>query len=127
MSAKADKLILKIFKDFHVPVEMLYYEGGKSDYITFNKIFEEARGRACYGSGKLLAFVEYYDFHIYSKNNYYEIIDEVKQKLTENGFRYSLSKSQGDLYEPDTGHNHTVLCFSINPASIKDDEDGEYD
>ena len=65
------------------------------------------------GDDTLLGYADYYDFDVYSKGNYLNIIESIKEVLTANGFVWQPSKSSMDMYEPDTGYYHKTLCFAF--------------
>lgn len=103
--------VLKNFKvnDVEIPIAFLRYKGNKTDYITYSNVDSD---NELYGDDELLNYIEYYDFDIYSKGNYLEIIKQLKKLLEANGFRWEPSLSSQDLYEDDTGYFHKTLCFS---------------
>lgn len=102
--------IEEIFTNFEVPVSFLRYNGKKTTYVTYEQIYIDS---SFSGDNELLGYVEYYDFDIYSKGNYFNIIEQVKGKMKENGFTWQPSRSSGDMYEDDTGYFHKTLCFAI--------------
>lgn len=102
--------IEEIFADFDTPVSFLRYDGKKTTYVTYEQIYID---NSFSGDNELLGYVDYYDFNIYSKGNYINLIEEIKAKLIENGFTWQPSKSSGDMYEDDTGYFHKTLCFAI--------------
>jgi hypothetical protein len=102
--------IEEIFADFNTPVSFLRYDGKKTTYVTYEQIYID---NSFSGDNELLGYVDYYDFDIYSKGNYIDLIEEIKAKLIENGFTWQPSKSSGDMYEDDTGYFHKTLCFAI--------------
>ena len=102
--------IEEIFADFNTPVSFLRYDGKKTTYVTYEQIYID---NSFSGDNELLGYVDYYDFDIYSKGNYVDLIEEIKSKLIENGFTWQPSKSSGDMYEYDTGYFHKTLCFAI--------------
>ena len=102
--------IEEIFADFDTPVSFLRYDGKKTTYVTYEQIYID---NSFSGDNELLGYVDYYDFNIYSKGNYINLIEEIKAKLIENGFTWQPSKSSGDMYEDDTGYFHNTLCFAI--------------
>ena len=57
--------------------------------------------------------MNYYDFNIYSKGNYFKIVEEVKKIMKTNGFMWQPSMSSEDIYEEDVGYYHKTLCFAI--------------
>ena len=65
----------------------------------------------------MLGYVEYYDFDIYSKGDYTNIVKSVKKLLKDNDFTYQPMRSSGDMYETETGYYHRTLCF----ATLKGD------
>ncbi len=115
-----NKILNNIFKDFTVsgkaiPVSFLRYTGDKTTYITY---MESDKDNSFSGDDELLGYVSYYDFDIYSKGNYLEIIEKVKEVLTDNGWTYQPSRDSGDLYEDDTGYYHKTLCFAITKEEV---------
>ena len=114
-----NELIESIFDGFRVnnvdiPVKFLRYDGNKTTYITYMQVNANDSLSA---DDKLINYVEYYDFDIYSKGDYTDIIAAVKQKLEENGFRWRPSWSSADLYEDDTGYYHKTLNFAIERSN----------
>ena len=110
-----NKLIEQIFNNFRVngvliPVKFLVYQGDSTTYITYQSTDID---ETLYGDDDLQNYVEYYDFDIYSKGNYFPIVDAVKELLQANGFRWQPTRSSGDLYDTDTKMYHKTLCFSI--------------
>ncbi len=117
-----NELIESIFKNFtvdgvEIPVKYLYYEGHGEPYITYGSVDND---NSFSGDDELLGYVDYYDFDIYSKGNYLDIIESVKQILKDNGFKWQPSRTSPDLYEPDTGYYHKTLNFAILREEILD-------
>lgn len=115
-----NSLIETIFKDFQVngkdiPVSFLRYTGKSTTYITYQLTDMD---NSFSGDDELLGYVDYYDFDIYSKGNYFPIVESVKNLMKQNGFIWQPSKSSGDLYEDDTGYYHKTLCFAIEREEI---------
>lgn len=109
-----NSLIEEIFKNFKVdnvliPVSFAYYDGHNTSYIVY---INSNTGDTFYSDDGLRNYVEYYDFSIYSKGNYFNIIESVKNLLGQNGFEWQPSLSSSDLYEEDTGYFHKTLCFA---------------
>ena len=100
-----------------IPVSFLRYTGKATTYITYQEIQDDTSFSA---DDELQAYVTYYDFDIYSKGNYLNIIESVKEILKANGWRYQPSMTSQDLYEDDTGYYHKTLCF----AKIKEENNG---
>ena len=110
-----NSLIQTIFNDFQVdgvsiPVSFLRYEGKQTTYITYQL---EDMDNSFSGDNEILGYVDYYDFDIYSKGNYLNIIESVKELMKQNGFMFQPSRSSGDMYEDDTGYFHRTLSFAI--------------
>lgn len=110
-----NELIQEIFQSFTVdgksiPVRFLLYQGHGEPYVTYQQIDAD---NSFSGDDGLLGYVDYYDFDIYSKGNYFPIIESVKEKLKQHGFVWQASRSSGDDYETDTGYYHKTLCFAI--------------
>lgn len=116
-----NSLIETIFTNFKVngvtiPVSFLRYNGKSTTYITYQL---QDMDNSFSGDDELLGYVDYYDFDIYSKGNYFPIVESVKNLLKANGFMWQPSRSSGDLYEDDTGYFHKTLNFAIEKEEIK--------
>lgn len=110
-----NKLIQSIFTNFYVdgvsiPVKFLKYDGKSTTYVTY---METDINNSYAGDNEILGYVSYYDFDIYSKGNYCNIVKEIKRKLKDNGFIWQPSRTSQDMYEADTGYYHKTLCFAI--------------
>lgn len=110
-----NSLIEDIFANFKVngqsiPVSFLRYEGKAATYITYELMDMD---NSYSGDDTLLGYVAYYDFDIYSKGNYFPVVESVKSLLKANGFMWQPSRSSGDLFEDDTGYFHKTLNFAI--------------
>ena len=109
-----NELIETIFNNFKVdgveiPVAFLKYEGHDEPYITYQQTDID---NSYSGDDDLLGYVYYYDFDIYSKSDYTNIIRSVKQLLKANNFEWQPSQSSADMYENDTGYYHKTLSFA---------------
>ena len=105
-----NELIEQIFQNFSVPVSFMRYDGKATTYITYQQTDIDTTLSA---DDELINYLDYYDFDIYSKGNYFSVIESVKQVMKANGFRWQPTRSSGDMYEDDTGYYHKTLCFSI--------------
>ena len=105
-----NELIEQIFHNFSVPVSFMRYDGKATTYITYQQTDIDTTLSA---DDELINYLDYYDFDIYSKGNYFSVIESVKQVMKANGFRWQPTRSSGDMYEDDTGYYHKTLCFSI--------------
>ena len=108
-------LIQTIFSGFQVngvtiPVKFLTYKGHGEPYVTYMQTDAQ---NSLSGDDALLAYVDFYDFDVYAKDNYLPIIESVKDKLTEHGFMWQPSRTSADFYESDTGYYHKTLCFAV--------------
>lgn len=110
-----NELIQSIFTNFIVdgviiPVKFLRYEGKSTTYVTY---METDISNSYAGDNEILGYVSYYDFDIYSKGNYFNIVEELKELMKDNGFIWQPSRTSNDMYEDDTGYFHKTLCFAI--------------
>ena len=110
-----NEFIESIFENFAVngksiPVKFLYYQGHGEPYVTYQQTDAD---NSISGDDDLIGYVDFYDFDVYSKGDYYPIIERVKQLLKEHDFVWQPSRSSGDFYETNTGYYHKTLCFAI--------------
>lgn len=110
-----NELIQNIFANFAVdgvtiPVKFLHYEGHGEPYVVY---MQTDADNSFSGDDSLLGYVDYYDFDVYAKGNYMNIIESVKNIMKANGFMWQPSRSSSDMYETDTGYYHKTLCFAI--------------
>lgn len=111
-----NELIQSIFKNFEVdgvkiPMAFLQYNGHANTYITY---LETDIAGPLSADDELVGYVDYYDFDVYSKGNYKNVIEQLKATLKEHGFTWQPSRSSRDMYETDTGYYHKTLCFAIH-------------
>ena len=92
-----------------VPFAFLHYEGHDDTYITYQQMDAD---NSLSGDDELIGYADYYDFDIYSKGNYLDIVESVKNLLEQNGFEWQPSQTSNDLYEEDTGYFHKTLNFA---------------
>lgn len=97
-----------------IPVAFLRYDGKKTTYITYQ---QTDANNSLGGDDRIINYVDYYDFDIYSKGNYMAIIEAVKNVLEEEGFIWQPYRSSGDMYEDDTGYYHKTLTFAIGRSN----------
>lgn len=110
-----NELIEQIFADFvvdkvSIPVAYMYYEGHGEPYVVY---MQQDADNSLSGDDELLAYVTYYDFDVYAKGNYTQIVESVKALLKANGFTFQPSRTSQDMYEADTGYYHKTLNFAI--------------
>lgn len=109
-----NELIESIFENFivenvEIPVEFLRYNGHSTTYITY---MEHSIDNPYYTDDKLSNYIDYYDFDVFSKGNYLNIIKSMKEILEQNGFEWQPTMTSTDMYEDDTGYYHKTLCFA---------------
>ena len=110
-----NELIERIFANFtvgevQIPVSFMRYDGHGEPYVVYQQIDAD---KSLSGDDDLIGYVDYYDFDVYSKGNYYPIIESIKTLLKQNGFVWQPSKSSADMFETDTGYFHKTLNFAI--------------
>ena len=108
-----NELIERIFANFSVnnvtiPVAYMHYEGHNEPYVVYA---QQDADNSFSGDDALAGYADYYDFDVYSKGNFFAIIEAVKQLLSQNHFVWQPSRSSGDMYESDTGYYHKTLNF----------------
>lgn len=99
------------FKDFEVngvkiPVEFMFYKGNKETFITFQEI-SDSPSLCC--DNECEYSVKQFDFDIYTKGNYLNILKAVKKKLKEN--EWTWVSDSPDMYESDTRYYHKTTTF----------------
>lgn len=110
-----NELIQSIFTNFEVdgvsiPVKFMRYNGKETTYVTY---METDLDNSYSGDNEILGYVSYYDFDIYSKGNYFNIVKKIKKIMKDNGFMWQPNRTSQDMYEDDTGYYHKTLCFAI--------------
>ena len=110
-----NELIESILANFtvngiEIPVSFMFYEGHGEPYVTYMQ--QDADG-ALRGDDDLLGYVDYYDFDVYARGNYLDIIESLKEILNDNGFVWMPSRSSQDFFETDTGYYHKTLNFAF--------------
>jgi hypothetical protein len=112
MTNELIETILDGFKvnDVDVPVSYMFYEGHGEPYIVY---MQQDIDNSITGDDELIGYVEYYDFDVYAKDSYADIIERLKEILKSNGFVWQPSRSSIDMYEVDTGYYHKTLNFAF--------------
>lgn len=111
--------IMSAFKNFtidgnKIPVAFLRYDGNSTSYVTF---MQTDADEALSADDNLVNYVEYYDFDVYSKGNYTNIVEGIKLILEAHGFRWQPSRDSEDMFEDDTGYYHKTLSFAIERSN----------
>ena len=109
-----NELIESIFENFtvdnvEIPVTFLRYNGHETSYVTY---MEHSIDNPYYTDDELSNYIDYYDFDVFSKGNYLNIIKSLKEILKQNGFKWQPSMTSTDMFEDDTGYYHKTLCFA---------------
>lgn len=109
-----NELIEQILANFTVddtliPVSYMFYEGHGEPYVVY---MQENADNSLSGDDELIGYVDYYDFDVYAKGNYQNIVKSLKQILVANGFVWQPSRSSADMYETDTEYYHKTLNFA---------------
>lgn len=107
-------MIQTLFQGFavdgkEIPVKFMYYIGHGEPFIVYMKTDAD---NSISGDDGLIGYVDYYDFDIYAKGNYSQIVESVIQIMTNAGWTWQPSRSSGDQYEEDTGYYHITLQFA---------------
>ena len=110
-----NELIESIFQNFtvdgvQIPVSFMFYEGHGEPYVVYMQ--QDADGSLT-ADDELQGYVDYYDFDVYAKGNYTNVVESVKAVLKANGFVWQPSRASKDMYETDTGYYHKTLNFAI--------------
>jgi hypothetical protein len=92
-----------------VPVSFMFYYGSATTYVTYMQLDKDG---TLYADDEIQGTVQYYDFDIYSKGNYFTVVDKIIELLTGAGWTYTPSRDSPDLYERDTKYYHKTLCFA---------------
>lgn len=107
--------IEQIFENFAVggksiPVKFLFYHGHGEPYVTY---MNTSAGGSLSGDDDILGYIAYYDFDVYARSNYTNILQAVFNRLKEAGYTFQPSMCSQDMYEEDTGYFHKTLCFAL--------------
>ena len=110
-----NELIESILANFtvdgvQIPVSFMYYEGHGEPYVVY---MGQDMNNSLSGDDELIGYVDYYDFDVYSRGNFLNIIESLKDVLENNGFVWQPSRSSQDFFETDTGYYHKTLNFAI--------------
>ena len=97
-----------ILANFGTPVSYMYYEGTEDTYITYMQLDKYG---SLFGDDKIIGAVQYYDFDVYSKSNYLEVISKLIDTMVAAGWTYQPSRDSPDIYERDTKFYHKTICF----------------
>ena len=111
MNELIESILANFTVDGHeIPVSYMFYEGHGEPYVVY---MEQDADGSLSGDDDLLGYVDYYDFDVYSKGNYFKIVEEIKKVLKQNGFVWQVSRSSMDMFEKETGYYHKTLNFAF--------------
>lgn len=96
-------------KDLGVPVSFMFYDGDATTYVTYMQLDKD---NALAGDDEVLGCVQYYDFDVYSKGNYLNVISNLIDLMQAAGWTYQPSRDSPDLYERDTKYYHKTICLA---------------
>ena len=110
-----NELIESILANFtvdgvQIPVSFMFYEGHGEPYVVY---MQQDANNSLSGDDELIGYVDYYDFDVYSRGNFLNIIESLKDLLENNGFVWQPSRSSQDFFETYTGYYHKTLNFAI--------------
>lgn len=105
--------IVNLFTNFTVagkaiPVKFARYIGTADTYVIFQNTHDND---PLEGDGELLGVYKYYDFDVYSKNNYRPILNAIRQTLWEAGWIYCPTLCGPDMFDEQTGFYHKTIVF----------------
>lgn len=101
--------IEKILENFEVPFSFKRYGGSAETYITYQETHHDP---VLNGDNKIMYLIYHYDFDIYSKTDYTNVIEHLKILLLQNGWTWEPDSDSEDMYEDDTGYFHKTICFA---------------
>ncbi|MBT2696346.1 hypothetical protein J7E79_02705 [Bacillus sp. ISL-40] len=102
-----NSIIINALKTLGVPVSFQNYKGSATTYIRF---FEYNQNGALHGDDQELKSAHFIQVDIFSKGDYTELTNQVKQKLKEIGF---IRTMETEMYERDTDFFHKVIRFNF--------------
>lgn len=100
-----NKLVIEALKSLNVPVSFQKYNGKESTYITFFNYLEHGEQ---YADNEEKATGYYIQVDVWSKNDYTELVEKVKNYMKAAGF---IRTSAADLFESDIKIYHKALRF----------------
>lgn len=102
--------LLSPFEADGIPVRLLFYNGQKNSYITFEQTDAD---ESLSGDDTLLGYVDYYDVDVYTQGNLNKLVNRVKELMVDGGFVWQVSRTSQDMYDETTQYYHKTLCFAI--------------
>jgi hypothetical protein len=101
--------IENILSSLKVPFNFLYYSGNAETYITYQQTDKE---NPLAGDDEIIGYIMAYDIDVYSKGNYFPLIENLIHIMTLNGWTYQPTRESADMFENDTNYFHKTICFA---------------
>lgn len=92
-----------------ISVNFMFYDGDDDSWVIYSNVDNY---HSYSGDDELLGYVTYYDFEIYSKGNFTNILRAVKAILIANGWTFQPAKSSNERYDRDSRVYSKTLCFA---------------
>lgn len=89
-----------------IPIAFRKYSGSEETYVVW---YNDGNVPVFSADDKIIYSVNSVEFNIYSKRNYLDIVDKLKDILEENDYLWTGDSE--DLYEEDTKYHHFVMTF----------------
>lgn len=102
-----NKLVVEALKPLKVSVSFQKYKGKENTYITFFNYLEQGEQ---YADNEEKATGFYIQVDVWSKNDYTELVEKVKNAMRAAGF---MRTSAADLFEDDIKVYHKAMRFFI--------------
>ncbi|GMO34272.1 MAG: hypothetical protein Pg6B_04660 [Candidatus Azobacteroides pseudotrichonymphae] len=110
--------IEQIFKDFEVdgkqiPIFFMNYSGKSDIYLTYYTWIEKP---LAFSDDEYQEEISHITIDVWSKTNYKQIAEAVKQKLKNNNFMWTNNGPES--YESDTKYYHLPMNFYIDSTQL---------
>ena len=92
-----------------VPVSFMFYDGDATTYVTYMQLDKD---NVIAAEDNVIGCVQYYDFDIYSKGNYLNVVKNLIDIMVAAGWTYQPSRDSPDMYERDTKYFHKTICLA---------------
>lgn len=102
-----NKLIRETLKPLNVPVAKARYNQSSDTYIVFIEYNQAPRMSA---DDKEIMTKYFYQVDIFSKGNFDNLVKEVRERLTEAGFRRMF---ESETYDEDMGYYRSIMRFNF--------------
>lgn len=96
-----------------LPLDFLQYKGKSKSYLTF---YSPSESPDFYAGDELVDSVITVTITVFSDKNYLDIIDRVKQLMTEAGFIWKGDSP--DMFDDETGIYYKALDFEIERSFL---------